>query len=145
MLGYKKANSEEIDQTAPERIIHIMPGQKAYLAKKQFGGTIRLGTWDCRVKKGSLLREIYKKREISERHRHRYEFNNAYRKAFEKNGIIFSGLSLDKKLVEALELNKNLHPFFVGVQFHPELKSRPLSPHPIFLAFIKAASKNKVV
>ncbi|OGY13366.1 MAG: CTP synthase [Candidatus Blackburnbacteria bacterium RIFCSPLOWO2_01_FULL_41_27] len=145
VLGYKKANSEEIDQTAPERIIHIMPGQKAYLAKKQFGGTIRLGTWDCRVKKGSLLREIYKKREISERHRHRYEFNNAYRKAFEINGVLFSGLSPDEKLVEALELNKNLHPFFVGVQFHPELKSRPLSPHPIFLAFIKAASKNKVV
>lgn len=145
VLELKGANSEEVNLKTPHPIIHIMPNQKEYLAKKQYGGTIRLGAWKCNVQPGTILSESYKKRTISERHRHRYEFNNKYRKMFEKEGVKFSGVSPDNKLVEAIELDRKLHPFFVGVQFHPEYKSRPLSPHPLFISFIKAASKKKEI
>ncbi|MEX1068602.1 MAG: gamma-glutamyl-gamma-aminobutyrate hydrolase family protein, partial [Patescibacteria group bacterium] len=111
---------------------------KEYLKKKQFGGTIRLGDWPCEIKPGTLLRRIYGRGKVLERHRHRYEFNDRYAKRFEQAGMVFSGLSPDGKLVEAIELKKDLHPFFIGVQFHPELESRPLQPHPIFLAFLQA-------
>lgn len=141
VLGLKKANSQEVNPRASNLVIHVMPDQVEYLAKKQFGGTIRLGAWVCSVKKDSILWEAYGKPKVSERHRHRYEFNNKYRKLFEKNGVLFSGLSPDGKLVEALELDRSLHPFFLGVQFHPELKSRPLDPHPIFSEFIKATTR----
>lgn len=160
VLGLKKANSQEVDPQTPYPVIHIMPNQKKYLQEKQYGGTIRLGAWPCVVKKGTKLENVYlaygrqkgnpwfitrdnKKVKTSgltifERHRHRYEFNLKYKKLFEKNGFIISGLSPDKKLVEAIELSD--HPFFMGTQFHPEYLSRPLSPHPIFVAFLKAVS-----
>ncbi|MDO8504097.1 MAG: CTP synthase [bacterium] len=143
VLGLTQANSTEVDPKTKYPIIHIMPDQEKYLAEKQYGGTIRLGAWDCNVIEGTLLAKIYGKTKVSERHRHRYEFNNEYRRRFEEAGVHFSGLSPDGKLVEALELDQKLHPFFLGVQFHPELKSRPLSPHPIFVSFVKAAAKGQ--
>jgi CTP synthase len=115
-----------------------MPDQKEYLEKNQYGGTIRLGAWPCELKKDSLLREIYGKSEISERHRHRYEFNNEYKDELSEAGLVFSGTSPDGKLAEAIELPQKVHPFFVGTQFHPEYKSRPLDPHPIFKSFIES-------
>ncbi len=137
----KNANSEEIDPNTPYPVIHIMPGQKEYLAKKQYGGTIRLGAWPCKLKLNSKVRKIYNNKNIVlERHRHRYEFNNKYREKFEKCGMSISGTSPDNKLVEVIEIDD--HPFFVGCQFHPEYKSRPLNPHPLFKAFAKAA-KNR--
>ena len=145
VLGLKKANSEEVDARTPHPVIHIMPKQKEYLAKKQYGGTIRLGAWSCCLKKNTQIWQAYKKhgwlrknKQINERHRHRYEFNLKYKKLYQKAGMKISGVSPDGKLVEAIELDKKLHPFFVGVQYHPEYKSRPLNPHPLFLAFIKA-------
>lgn len=141
IIKLKSANSQEVNSKTPHPVIHIMPNQKEYLAKKQYGGTIRLGAWDCRVKPGTILSDAYKKSAVSERHRHRYEFNNKYRKRFEKAGMKFSGVSLDNELVEAIELDRKIHPFFVGVQFHPEYKSRPLNPHPIFISFIKTVAK----
>ena len=116
-----------------------MPDQKKYLEKHQYGGTIRLGAWPCKVLPETKLHMAYGKWQISERHRHRYEFNNRYRRQFEKAGMKISGVSPDGKLVEAVEIPD--HPFFVGTQFHPEYKSRPLSPHPLFLEFIQNAIK----
>jgi CTP synthase len=150
VLKLKDANSEEIDSKTSNPVIHIMPNQKEYLAKKQYGGTIRLGGWDCIVKPGSIVHTSYKKHEafknekkdlISERHRHRYEFNNEYREAFEKNGMKISGTSVDGELVEFIELDKKVHPFFVGTQAHPEYKSYLLKAHPLFLELIKAGLK----
>ncbi|RLC34528.1 CTP synthase [Candidatus Shapirobacteria bacterium] len=137
VLGMKGANSVEVNPKTKYPVVHIMPDQEEYLKNKQYGGTIRLGNWTCKIKRGSLLAKIYgRKKVVEERHRHRYEFNNKYRKVFEKEGVVFSGLSPDGKLVEAIEL-KN-HPFFVGTQFHPEYRSRPLDLHPIFVEFVKA-------
>jgi len=141
VCGLKLADSEEINPKTPHPVIHIMPEQKAYLAKKQYGGTIRLGAWPCTVKAGTHLARIYKTDQISERHRHRYEFNNAYREQMEKAGLVISGTSPDNKLVEAIEIPE--HPFFIGVQFHPEYKSRPLDPHPIFKEFVKICAHKK--
>ncbi|MHB8362637.1 MAG: CTP synthase [Patescibacteria group bacterium] len=141
VIGLKKANSEEVNPKTPDPIIHIMPDQEKKLLAKDYGGSMRLGAWECVLSKDSVAYKAYKKEKISERHRHRYEFNNKYRKVFEKLGVIFSGLSPDSKLVEIMEL-KN-HPFFVGVQFHPEFKSKPLSPHPLFVEFISNCIKNK--
>ena len=104
---------------------------------KELGGTMRLGSYEARLKKGSLINSIYKSEKIFERHRHRYEVNINFRDKFEDKGMIFSGLSPIMKLPEIIEL-KN-HPWFIGVQFHPEFKSRPLAPHPLFCSFIKAA------
>jgi len=150
-LGLSGANSEEVDARIEDPVIHVMPDQKKYLEKHQYGGTIRLGSWPCLVKPGSILEEAYRKYGkkpnminkgiVNERHRHRYEANNKYRDKFEAAGMIISGTSPDGKLVEAIELSRKVHPFFVGTQFHPEYKSRPLSPHPLFVAFIKAALK----
>jgi len=137
----KKSNSEEIDKKTPHPVIHLMPDQEKYLREKQYGGTIRLGAWPCLLKKDSLLYKIYKKEKISERHRHRYEFNNQYRELMEKNGMIFSGTSPDGKLVEAIEI-KN-HPFFVGTQFHPEYQSSFLFAHPLFKEFVKTCLAHK--
>jgi CTP synthase len=150
VLKLKDANSEEIDSKTSNPVIHIMPNQKEYLAKKQYGGTIRLGGWDCVVTPGSIVHSSYKKHEafknekkdlISERHRHRYEFNNEYRDAFVKNGMKISGTSVDGELVEFIELDKKIHPFFVGTQAHPEYKSYLLKAHPLFLELIKAGLK----
>jgi CTP synthase len=157
VLGLKGANSVEVDEKTKYPVINIMPDQAEYLKKHQYGGTIRLGTWPCRIKKGSLLEKIYsgviarnettkqslKDRyaslamTVNERHRHRYEVNNEFREKLEKVGMVISGTSPDGKLVEAIELPDQ--PFFVGTQFHPEYKSRPLDPHPIFVEFVKAA------
>ena len=139
VAGLKDANTTEMDPSAKDQVIHIMLGQEEILKKKQYGGSMRLGAWPCVLKAGTIARKAYGSAEISERHRHRYEFNNAYRETLEEAGLIISGTSPDDQLVEIIEIKK--HPFFVGVQFHPEFKSRPLKPHPLFKAFIKAALK----
>jgi len=146
VLKFKGANSEECNHKTAYPVIHLMEEQKALIAKKQYGGTIRLGGWPCKLKKGTRLARIYAKKfgrqeVVSERHRHRYEFNNKYREQYEKAGMIISGTSPDNKLVEAVEI-KN-HPFFIGTQFHPEYISRPLDPHPLFVEFVKACEKSR--
>ncbi len=147
VLGLDNANSEEINKKAKHKVIHLMDYQKELLENKKYGGTIRLGSYQCNVEKDSLLYKTYKKYGnglyktlplINERHRHRYEFNNEYRELFEKSKMKLSGISPDGLLVEAIELPKEVHPFFIGTQYHPELKSRFLEPHPLFLGFIKA-------
>ena len=151
VLGLNDANSEEVNPTTKDPVIHIMPNQKEYLEKKQYGGTIRLGAWPCKLDKNSILYKAYKsegaerlnEQTVEERHRHRYEFNNDYLKQLEKAGLVISGTSPDGKLVESIELPIDVHPFFVGTQFHPEYKSRPLTPHPIFVGFIEACTKQQ--
>ncbi len=149
VAGLDDANSSEVDANCRYPVIHLMPNQEKYLAAHQFGGTIRLGSWPCQIIAGTQLENaysIYGKDEnmitkdlvIHERHRHRYEFNNEYRDKLVKSGLVISGLSPDGQLVEAIELPKNVHPFFVATQFHPEYKSRFLSAHPLFMAFVKA-------
>jgi len=140
MAGLKDAHTTEVNPEAEHPVIHIMPEQEAIVRKKKYGGTMRLGAYPCALAPKTASRKAYGKREISERHRHRYEFNNEYRGRLEKAGLTIAGASPDGKLVEIVEV-KN-HPFFVGVQFHPEFKSRPLRPHPLFNAFIKAALKS---
>ncbi len=146
VAGLKKANSEEIDPKTPYPVIHLMEHQKEHLAKGHYGGTIRLGAYFCVVKPGTLLAKIYNKGKtltVSERHRHRYEFNNQFKEILEKNGLIIGGTSPDGSLVEAIELPAKVHPFFLGTQFHPEYKSRPLDPHPIFIHFLRACSPKR--
>lgn len=138
VVGHNKANSTEFDKNSPHPVIYLMPGQRGI---KEKGGTMRLGAYPCIIKKNTLAYKAYKKTSISERHRHRYEFNNKYREALTKKGMIISGTSPDNKLVEIIELSN--HPWFVGSQFHPEFKSRPLEPHPLFKNFVKAALENK--
>ncbi|MDP3685296.1 MAG: CTP synthase, partial [bacterium] len=138
----KEATSEEFaaqatgnrEQGTGNYVIHLMEEQKKTLLK---GGTMRLGAWPCVLAEGSLARKLYGERRISERHRHRYEFNNTYRQKLEKAGLMVSGTTPDKQLVEIVE--RPDHPFFIGVQFHPEFQSRPTRPHPLFLGFLKAA------
>ena len=144
-LNIKNANSSEFG-TGGVPIIGLITEWNRYgkLIKgtdKDLGGTMRLGLYDAKLKENSLVKKIYKSKLIKERHRHRYEVNISYKEKFEKNGLIFSGLSPDNKLPEIIEL-KN-HPWFVAVQFHPEFKSRPLAPHPLFSSFIKAAKNHK--
>lgn len=136
-----KANSTEINPKTPHPIIHILPEQEKNLEKGDLGGSMRLGAYRCRLSKDTLAQKAYGKNLISERHRHRYEVNNSYRAKLEKAGLIFSGINPDRNLAEIIEL-KN-HPFFLGTQFHPELKSRPFDPHPLFVEFIKASAKIK--
>jgi CTP synthase len=140
VLDSKEANSEEFDPQTKHPVIHIMEHQKKISQK---GGTMRLGAYPCILNKKSLSFAAYKKRKIFERHRHRFEFNNAYRKTFEKAGLLIAGTSPDKQLVEIVEV-KN-HPFMVGVQFHPEFKSRPNRPHPLFRDFISACIKTSTL
>lgn len=134
VLKLEDVNSEEFKQNAKNLVIHIMQEQKKINKK---GGTMRLGAYDCMIKTNTFVEKIYGKNNISERHRHRYEFNNNYRDLIEQNGLMIAGTSPDNKLVEIVEL-KN-HPFFVASQFHPEFKSRPNRPHPLFVEFIKQA------
>ncbi len=141
VLGFPGAHTTEIDPETKYPVIHIMPEQEKRMLNREYGATMRLGAWDCKLKEGTMVRSLYGKPEISERHRHRFEFNNDFLDQFMKKGITVSGTSPDGKLVEIIELKD--HPFFVGTQFHPELKSRPLSPHPLFMGFIKAASEIK--
>jgi CTP synthase len=134
VLGFKDANSTEMDQKTKDPIIDLMEEQKKITKK---GGTMRLGAYPCTLKEGTRVFELYGKTDISERHRHRYEFNNEYLDKFENRGMIAAGINPDSGLVEIMEL-KN-HPWYVGTQFHPELKSRVVEPHPLFVGFIKAA------
>lgn len=143
VLGLKGANSEEVDADTKHPVVHVMPEQAEIIRQKRYGGSIRVGAWPCRTADGSVLREVYGAADISERHRHRYEFNNEYRKQYEDAGLVFSGLSPDGRLVEAVELPKSVHPFFVGVQYHPEYKSRFEAPHPLFMAFVAACRQPK--
>ena len=131
VAGLDKANSGEFDSESPYKVINFMPGQNDEIDK---GGTLRLGSYPCIIQPGTVMERCYKTTEIKERHRHRYEFNNDYREILTNKGLILSGLSPDGRLVETIELEN--HPFFVGVQFHPEFKSRPNKPHPLFLEFI---------
>lgn len=139
VAGLKDANSAEVDSKTKNPVIHIMPGQAEIIKEKGYGGTIRLGGWPCKIQPGTNLAAAYQKytkdKIISERHRHRYEFNNAYRESFEKLGLTIAGTSPDGEIVEAVEIKD--HPFFIGVQFHPEYISRPLRPHPLFVEFVK--------
>jgi CTP synthase len=139
VLNLKGANSTEFDPNTPHPVIDIMEEQKHI---EELGGTMRLGAYPCVLKEGTKVREIYKKEVIYERHRHRYEFNNAYRELFERNGFVISGLSPDGRLVEVIELKD--HPWFIGCQFHPEFKSKPFDPHPLFVSFIKACIDAKL-
>ncbi len=132
--GLAGANSREFDEAAPYRVIDFMPGQNDEIDK---GGTLRLGAYPCAVQPGTLLEKCYGASMISERHRHRYEFNNEYRDALTAAGLVIGGTSPDKRLVETVELKD--HPFYIGVQYHPEFKSRPNKPHPLFLGFVRAA------
>ena len=144
-LKLKKATSSEFDKKG----LHVVglinewtkDGKKIKGTDKNLGGTMRLGSYEAKLKENSLIKKIYKKDLIKERHRHRYEVNINLKEQFEKKGMIFSGLSPDETLPEIIEL-KN-HPWFVGVQFHPEFKSRPLAPHPLFSSFIKASKIHK--
>ena len=134
LAGLAGADSREFNEEAPYRVIDFMPGQWDGIDK---GGTLRLGAYPCQIAPGTRLEQCYGAREISERHRHRYEFNNEYRQLLSQAGLVLSGLSPDGHLVEAVE--RAGHPFYIGVQFHPEFKSRPNRPHPLFLGFVKAA------
>lgn len=140
VLGLKEANSTEMDENASEPVIALMEEQKQVTEK---GGTMRLGSYTCSVKPGSLAHTIYGSETITERHRHRWEFNNKYLEAFEKAGMVASGKNPDSGLVEVIELPT--HPFFIGVQYHPELKSTVENPQPIFVHFVKAAMAYSVV
>ena len=135
VLGYEDANSSEFDPESSHPVIALMEEQ---MGQEQKGGTMRLGAYPCRITPGTKMEHAYMSEEISERHRHRYEFNNSYRSEYTAKGAVFSGQSPDGNLVEAMEVPG--HPFYVGVQYHPEFKSRPNKPHPLFRRFIAAAS-----
>jgi len=140
VLGLKDANSTEIDEGTKNPIVHDIPFDPKYQRIKGNGSSMRLGAYPARVLSGTLAHQIYGKSEISERHRHRYEFNNDYRQALTDKGFVISATSPDDFFVEMIELPQSIHPFFLATQAHPEYKSRPLSPHPIFLAFLETAT-----
>jgi CTP synthase len=143
VLGLKDANTREVNPNTKNIIIDVMEDQKEKIAMKKLGGSMRLGAYDAVLKKGTVAAKAYGMATISERHRHRYEVNNAYTEALEKAGLVFSGKSPSGTLCEIAELPASKHPFFLGTQFHPEFKAHPLSPHPLFTAFIKACIKKK--
>lgn len=143
VLGLKDAQTAEIDGSSPHCVVDMMPDQKEKIAKGEFGGTMRLGEYPCFLRKNTIAEKAYGKSLISERHRHRYEVNPEYIAQLEDAGLVFSGTSKDKRLMEIAELSKKDHPFMLGTQFHPEFKARPLSPHPLFTAFVRASKKNK--
>ncbi|MGJ5642247.1 CTP synthase [Formosa sp. S-31] len=138
VVGLKEANSTEMDAKTKHPVISIMEDQKSIT---NMGGTMRLGAWDCSIKPDSIAYKVYKSETIKERHRHRYEFNSTYKDQIEKAGMIATGVNPDTNLVEIVEVKD--HPWFVGVQYHPEYKSTVANPHPLFVAFVKAALKNK--
>ncbi len=150
VIGWKDANTTENDPLSPHPVIHLMPKQKEIMEKRAYGGTMRLGSWDAIVQKGTRAYDIYDKHNgfinkstglTSERHRHRYEFNDKFVKEFEKKGFVVSARSVEENLAEIIELPSSQHPFYLGTQGHPEYKSRPLSPHPIFVEFMEACGK----
>jgi len=148
VVGLKDAHTTEVDPVTPHPIVHDIPFDKKYQRIKGNGASMRLGAYDCVLKTGTLAYEIYKKHHafkdqkqnlISERHRHRFEFNNDYRQQLEEKGFVISGTSPDDFFVEIIELPKKTHPFFIATQAHPEYKSRPLDPHPLFIEFMRAS------
>ena len=143
VLGMKDANTVEINPKTPYPVIDIMPDQKKKLEIRDFGGSMRLGTYPCVVTKKTIAYEAYKNTKIDERHRHRYEVNPEYVETFEKSGLVFSGKSPNGVLMEIAELPRSVHPFMLGTQFHPEFLARPLAPHPLFTAFVKACMGKK--
>ncbi|MBP6949168.1 MAG: CTP synthase [Candidatus Pacebacteria bacterium] len=143
VVGIAGATSKELDEHAKDQVITIMESQKETIKHAKYGGSMRLGAYDAKLKKGSLVAGLYNSLHVSERHRHRYEVNNKYVSELEKAGLVFSGTSPDGSLMEYIELPKKVHPFFVGTQAHPEFKSHPTSPHPLFIGFIQASSKKR--
>ncbi len=139
VLALPDAHTTEIDPKTTNPVIHLMNDQAQKLKGKGIGGTLRLGAYPCHLAPGSLSRNAYGEERISERHRHRYEFNTEYRRRLVDAGLVIAGTSPDDRLVEIVEVAN--HPFFVGVQFHPEFQSRPLRPHPLFVGFVRAASE----
>lgn len=137
VAGYKGANSTEFNSSTGYPVIDLMPEQKE---TEEMDRTMRLGLYPCKMLEGTISRSLYGEEIIYERHRHRYEFNNEYRNELKEMGLVLAGLSPDEKLVEIIELKD--HPWFVGVQFHPEFKSRPNRPHPLFTGFIKASMEH---
>ena len=133
------AHTQEIDNDAPHQVVAVMDSQKQNLEENKYGGTMRLGTYPCKLREGTIARKAYGVPKISERHRHRFEVNPRYIDKLEGAGLLFSGRSPDGVLMEIAELPREVHPFFLGTQFHPEFLSRPLAPHPLFVAFLKAA------
>jgi len=140
VLKLAKANTTEVDPKTKYPVIDILPEQKKLMAEKKYGATMRLGAYPAVLKAGTIAGKAYGKKNISERHRHRYEVNPPFVKRLEKGGLVFSGQSPSRRLMEVAELPQSVHPFFLGTQFHPELKSRPLVPHPLFREFMKAAA-----
>jgi CTP synthase len=141
VCGIKDATSREFhaeNKRSGNFVIDSMVEQRGVINK---GGTMRLGGFPCAITSGTRTSQVYKMANISERHRHRFEFNNKYKALFEKNGMVAAGICKERDLVEILELPD--HPWFIGVQFHPEFKSKPLAPHPLFVHFVKASLKNK--
>ena len=143
VLGMKDAHTTEIDRKTKHPVIDIMPEQKKNLEDSNYGATMRLGAYPANLKNGTIAKKAYGKSKISERHRHRWEVNPEYIAQLEKGGLVFSGVSPDRKLMEITELPRAVHPFFLGTQFHPELKSSPLTSHPLFLEFIRSSAKGK--
>lgn len=143
VAGLKDSSTEEINPNAKHLVIGVMEEQRDKIAHKEMGGTMRLGQYEASLNKGSVVSKAYKSTSVLERHRHRYEVNPEYIPQLEAKGLVFSGKSPDGRLMETMELPADTHPFFVGVQFHPELQARPLSPHPLFTAFVKAAYESK--
>lgn len=141
VIKLKGAHTTEIDPATKYPVIDILPEQKKLMAEKNYGGTMRLGAYPAAFLPNTIARAVYGVSKISERHRHRYEVNPDYIGRFQKAGVVFSGVSPDRRLMEIMELPKSVHPFFMGTQFHPELKSRPLHPHPLFREFMKVAAK----
>jgi len=143
VLKLKNAHTTEIQKNSEDPIVDVMLEQKKHLADNKYGGTMRLGSYPCYLKKNTLARAAYKKELVEERHRHRYEINSKYVKPLEEAGLVFSGTSPDGVLMEIAELPRSTHPFMLGTQFHPEFQARPLSPHPLFTEFLRAAIKRK--
>jgi CTP synthase len=142
VCGLGGADSTEFDAETPYPVIFKL---RDLIGVEEMGGTMRLGAWECRLAQGSLAQEVYGGRdEISERHRHRYEFNPEFREQLERAGLVFSGVSTDGRFVEMVELARDAHPWFLGCQFHPEYKSKPLAPHPLFASFVRAAYRNRM-
>ncbi len=139
VIGLKDANSTEFDPNTENPVIDLMEEQKKV---ENLGGTMRLGAYPCVLVEGTKVRDIYGVERVNERHRHRYEFNNSFRKVFEDHGVVFSGLSPDGKLVEIIELKD--HPWYIGCQFHPEFKSKPFAPHPLFASFVRSALSRRL-
>jgi CTP synthase len=152
VVGWPDAHTTEVDPHSKHQVIHTIPDQERILENRAYGGTMRLGGWECKVKPGTIAHKAYQKHHqfidpaknlASERHRHRYEFNDAFADEITKKGLVISGRSVSEDLVELIELPESVHPFFVGTQGHPEYKSRPTRPHALFMEFIRAAYKKK--